>query len=749
MYHPSKVAARIRTEIEDVYRFTPQRREIAEVAAFETWLSDEHHYLLDAEGRPSALAPNLPPWVHQWMLNERCLVMADAAYAVTRYGFIIDQEGVIRRFSFRVAQQIIFNIIADLENRDVAIEIMILKARQLGMTTLVELLIMLRIVFGYGVNAVIASADQGKSLMMAKKLLMAYDMLPVWLRPQYSARVESDRGKLEFASLNSGVSVQHGNQMSGIARGATPTVYHLSECASFSNAAEQIEAALFRAVHASPSVFGILESSGEGDQGWWPDTWRSSKSSYASGGSRLCPQFLPWFTGLDIYPTPAWLRAHPIPPAFYENRFTDTREHVAKAECYVRTHESIRRHLCVPHPELGPTKSRWWTDGTMPLEQQYFWEVEHEEAKEKGLESTFFQEMAGDDIESLQRSSESVFGQHVIARMDRDRKREYTVYGLSGQSIEDDYEAAPEDIDYSRPRIPILFRNPKGPVYNWELIPLQWDARRVEGYRKTNPSEFWDAAQGKLFVWHPPRSGVDYSIGIDSGEGKGEDSTVICVTELAPRPGMPDIQAAEFRSCYVSHVQVYAFVMAISAWYATAMTGDGMLFNQPLVAPEVVASVGDICLVQMRQMGYHRFFRFQRYDNAKSTKSNKLGWYTFAWSRPILIGSFIDTIEQGWYELNSPWTLHECEHFEAHATATGKIKQEHEDGEHDDGIFAAAISLEIVRGKQSKTDRSKKRFMGDSAAARLPAIDLAPTGGGQRFPSTSLDRYAPITLEDL
>ena len=113
----------------------------------------------------------------------------------------------------------------------------ILKARQLGMTTLVELLIMFRIVFGYGVNAVIASADQGKSLMMAKKLLMAYDMLPVWLRPQYSARVESDRGKLEFASLNSGVSVQHGNQMSGIARGATPTVYHLSECASFSNAA--------------------------------------------------------------------------------------------------------------------------------------------------------------------------------------------------------------------------------------------------------------------------------------------------------------------------------------------------------------------------------------------------------------------------------------------------------------------------------------------------------------------------------
>ena len=746
MYHPSKIAARIKSEVEDVFHFTPVRHSVEEVAAFEQWLKDEGKYVYDDSGLPLATC-NLAPWESQWMLNERCLVMADAHYAVTRYCYVIDEEGVIKRFSFRVAQQILFNIIADLEARDVAIEIMILKARQLGMTTLVELLIMLRIVFSYGVNAVIASADQGKSLMMAKKLLMAYDMLPVWLRPQYSARVESDRGKLEFAALNSGVSVQHGNQMSGIARGATPTIYHLSECASFSNAADQIEAALFKAVHASPSILGVLESSGEGDVGWWPDTWRFSKSNYADGNARLCPQFLPWFTGLDIYPKTAWLRAHPVPPDFYANRLPDTREHVAKAELYVRTHEMIRKHLCCPHPELGPTKSRWWMDGTMPIEQQYFWEVGHEEAKAKGLEATWFQEMAGDDVEALQRSSESVFGYDVMARVDKQRKRDYAVYGLTGQSIEDAYEPPPEDIDYRQPRTPIQFRSPRGPVYNWELIPLIHDHARVEHWRKSNPDAFWDYSQGKLFVWHPPRAGVDYSIGIDSGEGKGLDATVICVTEIAPRPGMPDVQAAEFRSCYVSHVQAYAFVMAIAAWYASAMSAEGLLYHQPLVAPEVVASVGDICLVQMRQMGYHRFFKFQRYDNLKSTKSNKLGWYTFSWSRPILIGSFIDTIEQGWYELNSPWTLHECEHFESHSTASGKIKQEHEDGEHDDGIFAAAISIEIVRGKQSKTDRSKKRFMGDAEASRLPRLDLDPPGA--TFTSRSLDGYKPVTLEDL
>jgi len=747
VYHADKIASRIKNEIENVFGFTPTRHTIEEVSAFDEWLKAEGKYIYDANGQAQS-CQNLEPWERQWMLNERCMVMADAMYGITRYGWLIDEEGVIKRFWPRVAQSILFGIIGDLESQDVAIEIQALKARQLGITSIIELLIMLRIVFSYGVNAVIASADQQKSLMMAKKLFMAYDMLPCWLRPHSTARVESDRGKLEFGYLNSGVSIQHGNQMSGIARGSTPTIYHLSEAASFSNASEQIEAALFKAVHPSPSIFGILESTGEGDTGWWADTWRFSKANYASRQSRLFPLFLPWFVGLDIYPKPAWLRAHPVPPSFYENRLPDTREHVTKAELYVRTHDMIRRHLCVEHKELSKEgKSNWWLDGTMPIEQQWWWEVGHEEAKAKSLEGTWYQETAGDDVEALQRSSESVFGYDVMSRVDRDRTRDYSVYGLSGQSIEDDYEPDPDDIDYQKPRIPVLYRNPRGPVYNWELIPLHWDHARVESWKKTNPDAFWDYGQGRLFVWHPPRPGVLYSIGIDSGEGHGQDSTVINVCELAPRAGMPDIQAAEFRSCYVSHVQVYAFVMAIAAWYASAMTVENLRWNQPLVAPEVVASVGDICLVQMRQMGYHNFFRFQRYDNAKSTKSNKLGWYTFSWSRPILIGSFIDTIEQGWYQLNSPWTLHECEHFESHSTASGKVKQEHEDGEHDDGIFASAISIEIVRGRQSKTERSKKRFMGDAEASRLPALDLSPCA--TTFPSRGIDNLIVNNLDDL
>jgi hypothetical protein len=392
----------------------------------------------------------------------------------------------------------------------------------------------------------------------------------------------------------------------------------------------------------------------------------------------------------------------------------------------------------------------WWVDGRMPLEQQYFWEIDHEEHKASGAESTFYQEMACDDVEALQRSSESVFGLDTMKRIDTERKRDFSVYGITGQSIEDACEPIPEDIDYSKPRIPVTFRNPKGPVYNWELVPIQWDYTYVESLHRSNPGAFWDAAQGLFFVWHPPRSGVDYSIGIDTAAGKGEDHdcTVICVTEIAPRAGMPDIQAAEFRSHFVSHAQVYAFAMAIAAWYASVM--KDALHRQPLIAPEVVDAVGDVCIVQMRAMGYGRFFSFSRYD-VKHTKpggSNQLGWRSFAWARPILIGNFINTIINGWYELNSPWTLMEMEHFEVHSTASGKIKQEHEDGFHDDGIFAASISIEIVRGKQTMTDRSAKRYQGDLAADALPPLSLAPLLGPS-FPTKSMDGYLPVTLDDL
>jgi hypothetical protein len=331
MYAESKVRERTLTA-ETEFRLPLEPHSIDEIDAFEKHLISAGKYIYNDLGQVKG-TQNLTDFEQSWILNEQLLCACDASYWLTRYGFLIDEEGTVLRFRFRMAQQILFDIIADLESRDLGIEIMVLKARQLGMTSLIQLLIGHRIFFGYGVNAISGSADQQKTGIMASKMLLAYDMMPFWMRPTVSRRVESDRGMLVFGGTLCGVSFQHGAQMSGIARGTTPTIYHLSEVASFTDAKSQIEASLFKCVHPSPKIFGVLESTGEGDKGWWPDTWRKSRDSWPL--SRMCPLFLPWFCGLGLYPKPTWLRQRPIPPDWSPNR--DTLMHTAKSELYVRS----------------------------------------------------------------------------------------------------------------------------------------------------------------------------------------------------------------------------------------------------------------------------------------------------------------------------------------------------------------------------------------------------------------------------
>jgi len=228
----------------------------------------------------------------------------------------------------------------------------------------------------------------------------------------------------------------------------------------------------------------------------------------------------------------------------------------------------------------------------------------------------------------------------------------------------------------------------------------------------------------------------------------GQDSTVICVTAPATRQGMPDIQVAEFRSAYVSHVEAYAFIMCIAAYYGKFME-DSTQWRQPIVGVEQIASVGDVAQVQMRKMGYGHFPPFIRYDgkDLKKSKSRKIGWYTNSWSRPILIDSFVHSVQNGWFVINSPWLIDECKHFEIHYTAAGKEKKEHEEGEHDDGLFAAAISEIIVNDLKSMTERSLKRFMGDLSGLTLPAIDVEPFRGHSFSPDPNRNRV--VTTDDI
>jgi hypothetical protein len=644
--------------------------------------------------------------------NERAILMADAAYFLTRYYWLKDRQNVIRRFAFQGGQRVLFDVIAEIEMCERAIELILAKARQLGMSTLVEGLMLHKAAFTYGAHSVIASADQDKLGLMSQMMFLGYDYMPWYLRPATSRRVTSARGMIVFGGMQSAVSFQHGSQKNPIAMGSTPIAWHLSEVSSFIDAYDLIEVGLFKAVHPSPRVFGIAESTAKGDTGWFHDTYWHAKAKWALGESRLMALFLPFYMADDMYPNPSERRSHPVPEGWRPD--DETRRMIAESELYVASNPVLQKAL--------------GTNWTMPREKAHFWEWQYAEACAKGGGKKHLQELPHTDKAAFQGSFDNVFGREIVAEAYTKRSTSYAVYGIVGQSIEARHEPEEEDFDYSLPRIPVTYSSRKGGghTYRWEFIPLNYE-------------EWWDDLDelkdaedhfGKLFVWLPPEKGYDYAIGIDTSNGLSEDNTCISVARRGRTPQEPDVQAAEFRSPDVSHVEAFAWAMAIAAYYSKYMA-ETTMFREPYVAVEQLMAVGDTVQLQMSNMGYSRFHKMTRYDSEprfmRKSQSRKRGWFTTMWSRPMLTDGFVTFVINGWYVVNSPWTMYEMDHWEVHLTAGGREKKEHSAECTDDGIFANAMCAFCPNDRQTLAKRTAKR-LGDPRS-NLPKVDLGNETG--------------------
>jgi hypothetical protein len=686
VYSEAKIIRRLEAA-KKVLGWVPFRRSIADIEGFTAHMQ-KLEYVDPKHPTMIRLIRDPTPEEKKFIRNEISMCACDFDYWATRYWYIRDETNTIRRFQWRIPQKAAYQIIQDMEQEDRSIECQWLKGRQLGVSTFLEGAITHRALFGYGINGVVASVDQDKSAKMAGMMFLAIDQCPWWLKPTEDQR---KIGRLISFKNECSVSIQSGNQMSGIARGNTPTLIHLSEIADYVDPGDLIEASLFRAVHPSPKVFMHLESTGNSNVGWWADTWRYNKANWHLGKSRLRPVFLPWFMGVDIYPMPTWLHDHPIPSGWQMSE--ETTAHVHKCNAYVRNTTLLSKIL----------GARW----ELPREQAWFWEANYIEHKAKRIEKKWLQEMPADDYEALQSRQEKVFPYEVLTRIANEREKDYDVYAITGEGIEDKFAPMEGEIDYTLPRIPITWQA-KGRTYRWILVPL-----KVQDIENIDAGK-WN---GKLLVYEYPQNGVRFSVGIDTAGGSGLDRTVISVTHVEEGT-IPDRQAAEFASDAVSAAESYAFAMAICSWYDAWM-----------VACEQVRKPGDICQVQMRQMGWPntRVHKFIRYDGKKLSKSRatRLGWYTNSWSRTLLLSMYISAVENGWYEPQSVFLHHELDNFEARQTDSGLTKMEHAQNKHDDRIFSSAISYFIAHDLTLMVERSKKRYIGPSR--KLPELVMEHT----------------------
>lgn len=617
----------------------------------------------------------------RWIENERAMCAISFEYYLTRYHFI-SAENRIFRFKFRGGQRVLFNVIQDLEDRGVSMEILLLKARQGGFSTFVEALMTHRALFVPGVKCTIGSANDQKTYVMMGMMYTALENLPWWLPPQQTKDKRSGSALLEFAHVGSQIVIQSGSIRGGIGQGTTPTAIHLSEVCDYTNPLEQIEEGLFKAVHSGPEILMILESTGNGNTGWWAEQWRDNKEFYFLGRARLYPLFIPWFMTPELYPKKEWLEKFKIPAGWNPN--PSTLSTIAKCEAFAHSSEALVRVI-----------GKNWK---MSREQQWFWEFNYEDAKRRRTEKSWLRHMPCDDYDALIGENDSVFDMDTIENIRKERKKTVEAYGILGEGIAEKHDPLVEEVNPHAERILVSWKTMHEIRLEWVLMPLLGDPE----------ASSYDALK-KLLIYEHPQKEALYSIGIDTGFGVGGDRTVVTVWRNG-RDAVPDVQVAEFTADDITNVEVYAWAMCIAAYYGKHME-EG---QTPRFVIEQRRKYGDSCYHALKLHGFKNHHHFREYDKRTmkplAGTNAREGWWTNEWSRPLLLGTFKHAVENGWAEVNSRWLLGEIEALEQIVGTTGKIRQDHRSGEHDDRIFAAAMAYFTFHDNDLMAERSKKKY---------------------------------------
>lgn len=627
------------------------------------------------------LARALTKEEQQYIANERHVCSLDFRYYLN-YAHIVGWDKRDVRFTPNLAQSIIMDLWADSESRGHAIIMQELKARQLGMTTLTEIAVAHRVQFHPRTYAVVASADPNKTEEMAKMIDYCWAQMPWWLMP---TPTKMSRGiPVEFGAINTTLKPQWGNQYHGVARGQTPNVAHLSEVSSWLNADDDIDSALFKAMHPTPDVFIIMESTALGRDNWWFDAWELNKVEYPAGRSLIRPVFLPWFAGTDIYPTAADLRQRPIPRDW--TPLDRTARHAERARQAVLSNPLWFKYIAHENP-----------DWEMPRAQQWYYECEREMAlKKKGGLNKFLSEMPADDQEAFQNTAISVIDQEIVLRYRESAlaRPPLGVYTIVGPTIPKHLTVPRAQWDVTKPAIKILPSAVCRALETYTFVPVKF-----EGYIGCDP--MW-----KLFIWEWPQDGEVYGIGVDTGDGIGEDWSVIEVL----RKGRFDRihgQCAEFASPYIKATQLWEMTLAMGAFFSVMNPRAGRR-TQARICVECKGN-GEKAQDELKKRGWHNFHPWKKLDNRKritNDKVHKEGVFTNVWYRSMMMDVLLTAVDEETLDLRSPWLISECETLERDPDEKSARAAYNT---HDDRVMAIGFPLESLTVDDNARTRYRKQ----------------------------------------
>lgn len=745
MYSPRVIAYR-REQFERTYhRQLPYglvEHSVDEVAAF----VEDQQRLTDKKGR---VTRELTPVEREFIFHEQLWAQISFPYWAERYAHIVLAGAKIGRlYPLWPSQDLILRKLGQLEERNVfdgsphGIIPTILKARQLGASTLSEALVTHRVTTRPAVQAIIASDAIDSSARMFRMAERTIRRLPAYMCPAIVGDVKNEELEFETGSrleTGAGKSTRGKEGARGqIGRSGTFSVGHLTELSTWENLT-QIFDALFPAIPIAPTTLVILESTAKGRNNDWHTVWKLAVNGRGPHGHVFTPVFIPWYA----VPDKNWL---PSPEGWEPS---DVTKMVAE-----KIRQTSERWVGV---RIEPTREQlyWYESGRATAEYQ-------EENDSPGALAKFLEEQATDPEEAFQHTGHSVFPILVRDRHRAAARPLLAAFELMpakdlafqwGRRPALDYDRALHQAIKARGIDPAAWDDPltgRAPTitpqmaaFNPETDPIYLP--KGMALRRLSPPEMaalhnarsLDDLEGLVLMWEAPRRKQFYVIAGDVAQGQGGDRTGATVLRVGT-VNDPDEEVAQICSRWMDAVDL-----------AYAIDCLGRLYKGK---DDLPALVGIECnglglhaqSTLINQFGYDNIFMWE-YEDAATPEgrfTRKFGWWTTVRTRPLIIGRLIRAVKTvdpvtklPDVRINSPFTLEELNDF---TKPPGKALHEAEAarGANDDALLQLAVCIHLAQklqfdygGGESVAERrrrvSEEKFR-EHVAAEALGIEADP-----------------------
>jgi len=679
----------------------------------------------------------------QFISLARVRVTFDFPWFAERFCWIDEEGHGLRRLSpFWESQSLVLQQLAHMEKENVeqgspdGLLLNILKARQLGVSTLSEALVAHRLVTRSHIRALSGADVEEQAGYLFRMVVRIYDQLPWFLKPgrvyfnknrelslANQCFLKTAWGKSTRGALQSATGLE--GSKGSIGRGQTYSVVHISELPTWENP-EQLDTALLPAIPYAPDTLVLYEATAEFAGDWWHKHWLAS----GEGVGRFRNIFIPWSAEPSKYSLPAPVGWVPS---------TTTQKHAEKCE---------------------RDSPRWFNGKTVRLNrnQMYWYETTRKFYESKGQLYKFLKEYPADDQECFQYAGRSIFTLEQLEQIDQagSQRKLKDVW-----AVEPAYEVADlrrtgkadaEDDDPNPDLQPKRVVPPLAPHETPYGSPIQHETNPVPpgyGFRRLSPAQLQampNLRQAVLAIWEYPRlrGSRRYIMAVDVSDGLGQDYSIDVIRQ--PTIEEPAEQVAQYCTNKLDPKGLAFVCDAIGRYYADS---DGI---EALAAIETnnhgLATQDTLQL----HLGYGHFYVWEYADAASPERrySTRIGWLTSPRTRPLLLASYYGAIttfdpitHQPDLVLNSPITRGELRHF---ITATTIGEAEAARGQHDDAVMSSAIGFYVAwrmsGGEVEPVAERRRRKTAREAQAQARGEEPA------EYRNTAVTREEADDLED-